>query len=127
MKKNNVIPRETKQYKIVLDAEYATTVLPDTMRFFHKKTYSDFFQLALGLLAFMADVLKKNHRLVEVDEEGNPIQYLVFPEFESWRYSTHHKVHEKPKGAQLDEEHLDPEKDHRYERQQTIPEPAPGR
>ena len=72
-----------KQFKVVIDKRYATAVIPRLQRVFHKNTYGELFRLALAVLAFHAEVLEKNHRLVEVDEDGEPHAYIAFPEFEA--------------------------------------------
>lgn len=77
------VVREVKQLKVILDKDYAEEVIPWMQRVFHRNSYSDLFQLALGVLAFHADVLSKNHRVVEVDETGNALGYVAFPEFEA--------------------------------------------
>lgn len=68
--------------KIVLNRDYAANVIPHLMEIFQKTTYADLFKLSLGVLAFHARVLEKDHRVVEVDSEGNYLGYLSFPEIE---------------------------------------------
>ena len=57
-----------KQFKVAIDKKYATAVIPRLQHVFLKNNYRELFRLALAVLAFHAEVLESNYRLLEVGE-----------------------------------------------------------
>ena len=73
---------EVKRFVVILDREYVEAVIPKLKKVLHKKDMGELLKSAFGILALHVEIIEKGNRLVEVDDEGNPIRYFGFPEVE---------------------------------------------